>query len=360
MTGKGQGQGGKQRLALVLSVAAALGLGGCGSTPSGRHAPIVDHSLAANGTPVGGGGYTGGSYSGGSYASGGSSGGSAPPPAAARPAAPAAGPRSQSLPPVYVDDSNTLVKDWRPRTYTVQPGDTLYGIAFNFGLDYRDVAALNNITDPTVIHAGQVLRLFPAAGAARGSVAAAPPAAPAIVTQPTVVKLPYSAAAVAQIDRQEAAPIMPAVVPVAARPAAGAGPGVYVNAGVAPGNVPVKWEMPASGRVIARFSEADNKGIDIAGKRGQPVYASAPGKVVYAGSGLRGYGKLVIIKHNAVYLSAYAHNYKLLVKEGQMVSQGQMIAQMGSSDANRVELHFEIRKLGRPVDPAKYLVLPKS
>jgi lipoprotein NlpD len=349
MTGR-QGHAEKQRLAIALAVAATLGLGGCGSTPSGRHAPIVDHSLAANGTPVAGGGYAGGSYSGGARG-----------PTVARAAtAPPTARRGQSLPPVYVDDSNTLVKDWRPRTYTVQPGDTLYGIAFNFGLDYRDIAALNNITDPTVIHAGQVLRLFPAGGATRASVAA-PPAAPAIVTQPVVVKLPYSAQAVAQIDKQQAVPIAPAAVaPVAARPAAGAARGVYVNAGVAPGNVGVKWEMPASGRVIARFSEADNKGIDIAGKLGQPVYASAPGKVVYAGSGLRGYGKLVIIKHNAVYLSAYAHNYKLLVKEGQMVSQGQMIAQMGSSDANRVALHFEIRKLGRPVDPAKYLVLPKS
>jgi lipoprotein NlpD len=257
-----------------------------------------------------------------------------------------------------VDDSDTLERDWRPRTYTVQKGDTLYGIAFNFGLDYHDVAALNNITDPTVIHAGEVLRLFPAAGAAAvGASRAASGAQPAVVTQPLVVKLPYSPQAVAQVE--QAAPAAAVAGAGGASQPGAAGP--IVKAGVAPGNVPVKWEMPASGRVIAGFSEADNrKGIDIAGKLGQPVYASAPGKVVYSGSGLRGYGKLVIIKHNDVYLSAYAHNSKLMVREGQMVSQGQMIAQMGDSDASRVELHFEIRKLGRPVDPAKYLVLPKS
>lgn len=318
-----------------------LVLAGCG-TPSGRHAPIVDHSVSAGGSPVAATAYSGGTP------------GSGAPRAAAQ--------QGQSMPPVYVDDSDTLDKDWRPRTYTVQQGDTLYGIAFNFGLDYRDLAALNNIADPTVIHVGQVLRLFPAAGAAAvGASHAAVPAQPLVVSQPLVVKLPYSPQAVAQIDKTQSAP----VVPVAAhaslpRTAADAG-GPMVQAGVAPGNVPVKWEMPASGRVISGFSAADNrKGIDIAGKVGQPVYASAPGKVVYAGSGLRGYGKLVIIKHNDVFLSAYAHNSKLLVREGQMVSQGQMIAQMGSSDASQVALHFEIRKLGRPVDPAKYLVLPKS
>ena len=119
--------------------------------------------------------------------------------------------------------------------------------------------------------------------------------------------------------------------------------------------------MPTMGKIIADFSEAANKkGIDIAGKLGQPVTASAPGKVVYSGSGLRGYGKLVIIKHNKTYLSAYAHNDQVLVKEGQSVARGQKIAEMGNSDAEQVKLHFEVRRFGKPVDPAKYLPLGKS
>jgi lipoprotein NlpD len=345
------------RTQFALTLPLALALAGCGA-PAERPAPVVDHSFAANGSRVSTSAYSPTASPSGGAGSGAS--GTASSHVATQPGG--------ALPPVYVDDSNTMVRDWRPRVYTVQTGDTLYGIAFNFGLDYHDLAALNNITDPTVIHVGQVLRLFPGvavgAGAAAGAHASTP-AAPVIVSQPLIVKLPYSSQAVAQAEQQAAAPVaaVPAVAS-ASTPAAGAvsgTEGVYVKAGVAPGNVGVKWEMPASGRVVAGFSEVENrKGIDIAGKRGEAVYASAPGKVVYAGSGLRGYGRLVIIKHNDVYLSAYAHNDKLLVKEGQMVSQGQMIAQMGSSDADRVALHFEIRKLGRPVDPAKYLVLPKS
>jgi lipoprotein NlpD len=123
----------------------------------------------------------------------------------------------------------------------------------------------------------------------------------------------------------------------------------------------LEWSLPAHGKVIGRFSESANrKGIDIAGKLGQPVMASANGKVVYSGSGLRGYGKLIIIKHNNTYLSAYAHNNKILVKEGQSVSRGQKIAEMGSTDSKGVELHFEVRRYGKPVDPAKYLPLGKS
>jgi lipoprotein NlpD len=118
----------------------------------------------------------------------------------------------------------------------------------------------------------------------------------------------------------------------------------------------LSWSWPAKGKVIAGFSESANlKGIDIAGSMGEPVVASAPGKVVYAGSGLRGYGKLIIIKHNKTYLSAYAHNREILVKEGQQVAKGQKIAEMGNSDADQVKLHFEIRRLGKPMDPARYL-----
>jgi len=124
---------------------------------------------------------------------------------------------------------------------------------------------------------------------------------------------------------------------------------------------PLQWGMPTQGKLIAGFSESDNrKGVDFSGQRGQAVVASAAGKVVYSGGGLRGYGKLIIIKHNKTYLSAYAHNDRILVKEGQNVSKGQKIAEMGNTDASQVELHFEIRKFGKPVDPAQYLPLTRS
>jgi len=116
------------------------------------------------------------------------------------------------------------------------------------------------------------------------------------------------------------------------------------------------WIWPATGKIVAGFSESANlKGIDIAGKAGQPIVASAAGKVVYAGTGLRGYGKLIIVKHNNAFLSAYAHNREIAVKEGQQVAKGQKIAEMGDTDADQVKLHFEIRRLGKPVDPAKFL-----
>ncbi len=318
------------RLTLWAAMAAVLVLAGCAADqPPGHRAPIVDHSVAAGGQAVTGQESTSADVS----------------PVVDRP-----------------EQAGQLENDWRPQVYKVQPGDTLYGIAFNFGLDYHDLAEINHIPDPTLIHPGDEIRLFSAAGTAAASASVA-----VIKDQPLVVKLPYSEQAVAQIEKpQPAQTVQIAQAGAGTTPAAGAKPdaksgGVVVMAGVAPDGTPVKWEMPTSGKVIAGFSEADNrKGIDIAGKQGQPIYASAPGKVIFCGSGLRGYGKLVIIKHNATYLSAYAHNDKLLVKEGQMVSQGQMIAQMGSTDADRVALHFEIRKLGKPVDPAKYLVFPKS
>lgn len=242
-------------------------------------------------------------------------------------------------------------QDWRPEFYVVQKGDTLYSIAFNFGFDYHDLADLNGISDPTLIHVGQKIRLFPAAGSTVPQISAS--STVDIKDQPVVAKLPYSTKAVTQIQKmQQAAQPRPKV-----KTSSPAAPILVSTAE----DSPVAWGMPASGRIIAGFSENDHrKGIDIAGERGQSVSASAGGKVVYAGSGLRGYGKLIIIKHNSTYLSAYAHNDRLLVKEGQVVSRGQKIAEMGSTDANRVELHFEIRKLGKPVDPAKYLPLPRS
>lgn len=244
-------------------------------------------------------------------------------------------------------------------TYVVQKGDTLYSIAFNFGLDYHELAEYNGIQDPSAIQIGQELKLLPAGGAVAAKPAVQAKAVDLIKDKPKAVKLPYSEQAVAQIDKMQQEQAVAAVKPETAPAPAPRTEAAQSGNTAAEGDV--AWGMPANGKLIAGFSENDGrKGIDIAGKLGQPVFASAGGKVVYSGSGLRGYGKLVIIKHNNTYLSAYAHNNNILVKEGQNVAKGQKIAEMGNTDADRVELHFEIRKLGKPVDPAQYLNLPQS
>lgn len=254
-------------------------------------------------------------------------------------------------------------KDWRPRVYVVQKGDTLFAIAFNYGLDPRELAEQNAIQDPNLIKVGQQINLFAGAGAGAGAVA--PRAAVVeskislVKDQPKVVKYPYSESAVSQAEggvaKAEAKP--KAETKAESKPEAK--PESKAET-VAEADDALEWSMPAQGRIIAGFSEADNrKGVDIAGKLGQSIFASAPGKVVYSGSGLRGYGKLLIIKHNKTYLSAYAHNDQLLVKEGESVTRGQKIAEMGNSDSDQVKLHFEVRRLGKPVDPAGYLALNK-
>lgn len=260
-------------------------------------------------------------------------------------------------------------KDWRPETYIVQKGDTLYSIAFNYGFDYHELAELNGIRDPAMIQVGQKIRLFPSSTTTAISPAAlvetrpieAPPK-----EQPRLAKYPYSETAVAEIEKVQEQK-QPEVVAVAKpepkpelkpepKPAAKPEGEAESSADEA-----LEWSLPTQGKVISGFSESANrKGIDITGKLGQPVTASAPGKVVYSGSGLRGYGKLVIIKHNKTYLSAYAHNDQILVKEGQTVTRGQKIAEMGNTDADRVKLHFEVRRFGKPVDPAKFLSFDKS
>jgi lipoprotein NlpD len=261
--------------------------------------------------------------------------------------------------PVMDSDVETVT-----RIYIVQKGDTLYSIAFLNGLDYRDVADWNHLDNPAEIKIGQQLQLrMPVAETVAKNVPE-----PVMASQvsdpwetknyPRVGKLAYTESALAQAERLQnaSAPVAaPIVAPATtARSAA-------VSARAVDNEAPLQWGMPTKGRVIAGFSESDNrKGIDIVGRRGQPVVASASGKVVYSGSGLRGYGKLIIIKHNKTYLSAYAHNDVILVKEGQNVSRGQKIAEMGNTDANQVELHFEIRKFGKPVDPAQYLPQTRS
>lgn len=249
------------------------------------------------------------------------------------------------------------------KIHVVQKGDTLYSIAFVNGVDYREVAELNHLSDPSAIKIGQQLSLdVPLNDVASAKpeikpIAVQPrPALGGVRLQPKVGKLIYAEDALAKAERmQEDATSTPARVAITPKPSA---PILAKNEDA---DEPMEWGMPTSGKVIAGFSESANrKGVDIAGKRSQVIVASAAGKVVYSGSGLRGYGKLIIIKHNKTFLSAYAHNDQIVVKEGQSVSKGQKIAEMGNTDAEQVKLHFEIRKLGKPVDPAKYLPLVKS
>ena len=253
--------------------------------------------------------------------------------------------------------------------HTVQRGDTLYGIAFANSLDYREIASWNQLESPDRIMVGQVLRLTPPPGAVEikplmdePTPSAQPLAEPPLLTTPQAVLLPYTEANWAQVSRPPPAP--PAATPVApaAPPATKVAttpptvaPVVPVPAVAPPASAELVWRWPAEGKLIGNFGAAGGKGIDIVGQRNAPVVAVAPGKVVYSGSGLRGYGRLLIVKHSGEYLSAYAHNDSILVKEGDMVTAGQRIALMGDSDADRVMLHFEIRRYGKPLDPLKYL-----
>jgi len=269
--------------------------------------------------------------------------------------------------PTSVFNTPDREKDWRPRIYIVQQGDTLFSIAFNYGFDYRELAEMNGIADPSVIKIGQEIRLFRDENAPRPVIIPAQPPAPVIKDGPVAIKYAYSESAVAELEKgapSKEATTKPAAAPAEKAPSvqkAEPAPQPPAQTAIAADEEGLTWRMPSDGKLISSFSEADNrKGVDIAGKMGQPVYASAGGKVVYSGSGLRGYGKLVIIKHNPTYLSAYAHNSKILVKEGQSVQQGQKIAEMGNTDSDQVKLHFEVRRYGKPVDPARYLPLGKS
>lgn len=246
--------------------------------------------------------------------------------------------------------------DARPEFHIVRKGDTLYSIALDYGLDYRELAQWNDVTATSVISIGQQLRLSPPAVAAPTAVPlkSAPvvqgrplegsPVAGGdgvIKSQPRAVRAPYSDQTYAQM-----ASLKPEVSP-RDEPRASSGPD---------GEESVAWGWPASGKVVGAFSDSANqRGIRIAGKLGQPVLASAAGRVIFSGTGIRGFGKLIVIKHNNTYLSVYAHNSELLVKEGQNVAKGQKIAEMGSTDTDQVRLHFEIRRLGKPVDPMKFL-----
>ena len=325
-------------------------------------------------------------------------------------------------------------EDPHPESYIVKRGDTLYSIALDNGIEYRELAEWNDLEDANRIRIGQSLRLRAPAGSVSGAdgvqtrpilssaapearaldeapvvrplpgasqsatpsaQSAAPAATPAAPTAaptaapsaasnsllrsgPLARKLPYSDQNLALLSKPEPAAVAPSsasasvaspaasatptlpATPPAAQPAPQAAPGA--SAANAQANTDgdgdddnIDWAWPSNGKLLAGFSEPANKGIDLAGRIGDPVLAAAAGKVVYSGQGLRGYGKLVIIKHNKTFLSAYAHNSNILVKEGQSVTRGQRIAEIGNTDSDSPKLHFEIRRFGKPTDPIKFL-----
>lgn len=288
----------------------------------------------------------------------------APAPVEDRGAAPAVVRPGASAPPVAAAPTDSHIG-----YYTVKKGDTLYSVALDNGQDYKDIAVWNNLDNPNLIKIGQQLRVTPPDNGA--PVAVAKPvtsSAPvevkaatasiginseALKREPKGGKLAYSDEALARARQGDAgerpveakADMKPEAKPVEPRPA---------EKPVAAGDE-VDWVWPANGKLLAPFAEGGSKGLDIAGKAGDPVLAASGGVVSYAGAGLRGYGNLVVLRHNASYLSVYAHNSKILVKEKQTVTKGQKIAEMGSSDAESPRLHFEIRHQGKPADPQKFL-----
>jgi len=295
--------------------------------------------------------------------------------------------------------SSKVNGDWRPDTYVVKKGDTLFSIGLEYGYDYKDIAQANDIKAPYTIKIGQTLKFSalkekPATpeskpvqenadgvttyplGSEPGTTATnTAPATPQVIalSEPKAIREPYSdeafnkplPAAKPESTKTASSTKAATSTPVATKPASEIKPET-TKAEPKPEQKPetktntetvdsFDWAWPTKGKVIATFNEAGNKGIDIAGSMGQSINATAPGKVIYSGSDLRGYGKLVIVKHNATYLSVYAHNSQILVKEGQQVSRGQKIAEMGNTDSNTVKLHFEIRQQGKSVDPNKFL-----
>jgi len=238
---------------------------------------------------------------------------------------------------VVVPDSNA----GRPGYYTIKPGDTLIRIGLDNGQNWKDLVRWNNLGNPNLVEVGQVIRIVPP-GVDPSAATARPVTTARVETRPLEPKpgsaiVPQAPSTAASQATREAAAAPPA--PAAPKD----------------GDDDVNWAWPATAPVATPFDEARNKGLVFKGKPGDPVFAAADGRVVYAGSGLRGYGNLIILKHNTTYLTAYAHNQALLVKDDQAVKRGQKIAEMGSTDADSVQLHFEIRRQGRPIDPARLL-----
>ena len=230
--------------------------------------------------------------------------------------------------PVEARQGEIKVESARPSTHTVSGGDTLYGIAWRYGMDYRTLASVNNIALPYTIYPGQRLSLSSKPAATTST----PPGKPRFTSPPKTKSAPaVTKPPPAPATRQASSSKQVSLGPVSA------------------------WRWPTRGKVVRGFSGTVHKGIDIDGSAGDPVRAVAPGRVVYSGSGIVGYGNLLIVKHNELYLSAYGHNRRLLVKEGESVKTGQLIAEKGSSATNTVKLHFEIRREGKPIDPKKLL-----
>lgn len=298
--------------------------------------------------------------------------------------------------------------DWRPDTYTVKKGDNLLRISLELGYYYKEIAQANNIAPPYNIKVGQILQLkslkekalleakseskpvavsttnsntketnvddvviTPIVTDSEPTSTGATSASPTVIaiSEPKAIREPYSEEALRSplptpkivLENTEIAKVDTTLeTPVSVKPSSNpqtSPDSSTIKPEVKPAefNEETGWAWPTKGKVIANFNEASNKGIDIAGTLGQAVLAAAPGKVIYSGSDLRGYGKLVIIKHNVNYLSVYAHNSQIMVKEGQTITRGQKIAEMGNTDSNSVKLHFEIRRQGKSVDPIKYL-----
>jgi lipoprotein NlpD len=295
-----------ERQGIGAALVAALALGGCASTKN--HAPVEERAVGRPAVAV------------------------------------AANPAPGSVPALPVADVTKPLPGaenaGKPGYYTVKPGDTMIRVGLESGQNWKDLVKWNNLDNPNVIEVGQVLRVVPPGSDAGVSTR------PVAIAKAETRSLDAKPAPAAASGAPAATPAQSTSLPAAATTAAAAG---------REGDDDINWIWPASGTINSSFEEGKSKGLGIAGKLGDPVLAAADGRVVYAGSGLRGYGNLVILKHNATYLTAYAHNQTLLVKEDQSVRRGQKIAEMGSTDSDRVLLHFEIRKQGKPVDPARLL-----
>lgn len=283
--------------------------------------------------------------------------------------------------------SNASSKTVAPGMYLVKKGDTLYGIALDHGVDYKDVVTWNQLDNVNLIKVDQLLRVAPPEGDVQVAVAKPVTSSGAIETKsasnavgmnttdphateffkrsPKGGKVVFSASALARVQSSAAANVTdeaashagtsPANLPVApatTEPKAAETPAATEKPAL---SADIGWAWPTNGKILAPFAEGSSKGIDLAGKLGDPVHAAADGVVSYAGAGLRGYGNLVVLRHNATWLSVYAHNSKILVKEKQAVKRGQTIAEVGSSDTESPRLHFEIRQQGKSVDPQKIL-----
>ena len=259
---------------------------------------------------------------------------------------------------ISVGDQPEAATTYTGRTTIVRPGDNLYSISFVAGFDYRDVAEWNDFDNPEqIIHPGQEIKLFPPEGKElthyqQNAPAPPPPAETTIEVNQNQQEEQPTAQPATDSTPSDVEPVTTST-PSVVVPVTTSTPSVVVPVTT---SAPSEWIWPAQGKVEGLFSQKQRRnGIHIGGNTGSPIKASANGQVVYSGTGLVGYGRMIIVKHSPQYLSVYAHNSRVVVKEGDSVVQGQKIAEMGSTDSDTVKLHFEIRKNGTPVDPLRYL-----